>query len=364
MKVTVSRSLLSDALRKVQGLASGKGSLPILSNVKIEAADQKMKFTTTDLDLSVVAEITCNVVEGGAITLPAKLLSDAISRAAEGDVSIEVNEVDNKSIIKAGSSVFRITGLPATDFPTLPTDDGDETDFVLPQEVLKAMFRRTAYAMSQDDTRRILKGVHVIFENGYLSCVATDGRRLAIAEYHPDEAYQFSTTFTLPAKTVLEMNRNLGSTGNITFKMCKSQITATLDNGIVFYSKLLDDMFPNYKQVIPQGNDNVVEIDRAMLVAAIDRVGIFSEAHSMKFDIENGEIKLKSSTETGNGEESVPVKYDGEAIHATFNHAYILDVLKAVDDDEVKFAFADGTRPVIITSSLPGLALVMPLRIN
>ena len=226
------------------------------------------------------------------------------------------------------------------------------------------MFRRTAYAMSQDDTRRILKGVHVIFENGFLSCVATDGRRLAIAEYHPDEAYQFSTTFTLPAKTVLEMNRNLGSTGNITFKMCKSQITATLDNGIVFYSKLLDDMFPNYKQVIPQGNDNVVEIDRAMLVAAIDRVGIFSEAHSMKFDIENGEIKLKSFTETGNGEESVPIKYDGEAIHATFNHAYILDVLKAVDDDEVKFAFSDGTRPVIITSSLPGLALVMPLRIN
>ena len=112
MKVTVSRSLLSDALRKVQGLASGKGALPILSNVKIEAADQKMKFTTTDLDLSVVAEITCNVVEGGAITLPAKLLSDAISRAAEGDVSIEVNEVDNKSIIKAGSSVFRITGFP------------------------------------------------------------------------------------------------------------------------------------------------------------------------------------------------------------------------------------------------------------
>ena len=364
MKVTVSRSLLSDALRKVQGLASGKGALPILSNVKIEAADQKMKFTTTDLDLSVVAEITCNVVEGGAITLPAKLLSDAISRAAEGDVSIEVNEVDNKSIIKAGSSVFRITGLPATDFPTLPTDDGDETDFVLPQEVLKAMFRRTAYAMSQDDTRRTLKGVHVIFENGFLSCVATDGRRLAIAEYHPDEAYQFSTTFTLPAKTVLEMNRNLGSTGNITFKMCKSQITATLDNGIVFYSKLLDDMFPNYKQVIPQENDNVVEIDRIMLVAAIDRVGIFSEAHSMKFDIENGEIKLKSSTETGNGEESVPVKYDGEAIHATFNHAYILDVLKAIDDDEVKFAFSDGTHPVIITSSLPGLALVMPLRIN
>lgn len=364
MKVTVSRSLLSDALRKVQGLAAGKNAMPILSNVKIEAANQKMKFTTTDLDISVVAEIPCNVVSDGAITLPAKLLSDAISRAAEGDVSIDVNEAECKSVIKAGSSVFRIAGLPASDFPTLPSDEGDKTDFVLPQEVLKAMFRRTAYAMSQDDTRRILKGVHMVFEKGFLSSIATDGRRLAIAEYHPDEAYQFSMTFTLPGKTVLEMTRNLGNTGNITFKMCKSQITATFDNGIVIYSKMLDDTFPNYKQVIPQDNENAVVIDRALFVAAIERVGIFSEAHSMKFDIENGEIKLKSSTETGNGEESVPVKYDGPAIHTTFNHAYILDVLKSIDDDEVKFAFADGTRPVIITSTLPGLALVMPLRVN
>ena len=364
MKVTVSRSLLSDALRKVQGLASGKATVPNLSNVKIEAADKKIKFTTTDLDLSVVSEITCNVIEDGSVTLPAKLLCDAISRAAEGDVSIEVNEADCKAIIKAGSSVFRITGLPAVDFPTLPMVDGDATEFTLPQDVLRTMVRRTAYAMSLDDTRRILKGVHFVFGDGFLTCVATDGRRLALAEYHPDEPYKFEVAFTLPAKTVLEMNRNLGVTGNISFKMCKTQIMATLDNGIVFYSKLLEDLFPNYKQVIPQNNDKLVEIDRAMLIAAIDRVGIFSEAHSMKFDIENGEMKLKSSTETGNGEESVPVKYDGNAIHTTYNHAYILDVLKSIDDDEVKFIFSEDTHPVIIKSSLPGLALVMPLRIN
>ena len=364
MKITVSRSLLSDALRKVQGIAAGKNSMPILSNVKIEATEQKAKFTTTDLDLTVVNEIVCNVGEPGAITLPAKLLSDAIARAAEGDVMIEVDETSNKAVIKTGSSIFRLTGLPAAEFPTLPHTDTNEAEFSIPQEVLKSIFRRTAYAMSDDETRRILRGVNCKFQDGHLRCAATDGRRLGLAEYMPDEAFPFELEFTLPAKTVVEISKHLGTTGNVSFKKCGSQITLIFDNGMVLFSKLLEDAFPNYTQVIPKGNDKEVIIDRNMLVAAIERVGVFSEAHSMKFEIATNELQLSSSTETGKGEEAVPVKYDGEKIIATFNHAYILDVLKALDDDEVKMAFVDGTRPVVITSMTPGLAVIMPLRIN
>ena len=364
MKLTVSRSLLSDALRKVQGLAGGKNSLPILSNVKIEASDNKAMFTTTDLDITVVFDITCNVIEQGAITLPAKLLSDAIARAPEGDVSFEADESSCKAIIRAGSSIFKITGLPAADFPTLPANVGDEAEFSLPQEVLKSMFRRTAFAISQDDSRRTLKGIHVKFGEGFLTCVATAGRRLAVAEYHPDEAYSFAMEFTLPAKSVMELTKNLGSTGNVAFKMCASQITATLDNGIVIYSKLIDDAYPNYGAVIPKDNNNIVTVDRAALIASIERVGIFSEAYSMKFEFGNNELKLKSSTETNNGEETIPVKYEDETITATFNHEYILDALKSMDDDEVRLAFLDGTHPVVITGSMPGLVVVMPLRIN
>ena len=364
MKLTVSRSLLSDALRKVQGLAAGKGSLPILSNVKIEAREQKAKFTTSDLDLTVVVEISCSVVEDGAITLPAKLLNDAIARSTEGDVSITVDELNSKSTICAGSSTFKIAGLPATEFPTLPVSEGNEEEFSLPQDVLKSMFRRTQFAMSQDDTRRTLKGILVKFDEGYLTCVATDGRRLSAAEYHPEEAYPFSMSFILPAKSVLELMKNLGSTGNVVFKKCASQITAILDNGMVFYSKLIDDTYPNYKQVIPTGNDKDVIVDRALLISSIERVGIFSEAFAMKFDFAANELKLASSTETGKGEEIVPVKYEGEAISTTFNHHYILDVLKSIDDDEVKFSFMDGSRPVVISCSEPGIVVVMPLRVQ
>ena len=364
MKITVSRSLLSDALRKVQGLAAGKNSLPILSNVKIEAHDQKAKFTTTDLDITVVLDITCNVIEEGTITLPAKLLCAAIDRAPEGDVKIDVDEKTCKATILAGSSIFRITGLPAEDFPTLPVCDGDEQEFSLPQDVLKALFRRVVFAMSEDDTRRTLKGVFVKFADGFLSCVATDGRRLSVAEYHPDVPYPFSMNFILPAKSVLELIKNLGTTGNVAFKRCASQITASLDNGVIIYSKLMDDAYPNYAQVIPKDNDKIVIVDRAALIASIERVGIFSEAYSMKFEFANNELKLRSSTETNNGEETVPVKYEGEAISTTFNHAYILDALKSMDDDEVTLAFLDGTHPVVISCSTPGLVVVMPLRIN
>ena len=364
MKLTVSRSLLSDALRKVQSLASGKNSMQILSNVKIEAKGDKAKFTTTDLDMSVVIEIGCSVSEEGAITLPAKLMSDAIARAAEGDVLIEVDEATSKAVIRAGSSVFRLSGLPAAEFPKLPDVDDDATSFTIPQEVLKTLFRRTSYAMSKDDTRRILKGVHVKYANGFLTLVATDGRRLAVAEYHPETSFAFDMEYSLPEKAIVEMTRHLGNSGDISFTQGKTQMVATLNNGIIIYAKLLDDAFPSYAAVIPQNNDVEIAVDRNLLIGAIERVGIFSEANSMKFDIGDGMIRLSSSTDSGNSDEPVPVKYSGEAIHASFNHAYILDALKALDDDEVVFKFKDGQSPVSISCSTPGIAVIMPLRIN
>ena len=364
MNITVARSLLADALKKVQGLAATKSSLPILSNVKIEAQEQKVRFTTSDLDMTNVLEISCNVIEEGDITLPAKLLSDAIVRSPEGDISIKVDTKTCKATICAGTSTYKIAGLPATEFPPLPTFEGNEETFVIPQEVLKSMFRRTEFAMSQDETRRTLKGMLVKFDEGKLSCVATDGRRLSVAEYHPEEAYSISLSFILPAKSVYELMKNLGTTGNVAFKKCASQITATLDNGMVIYSKLIEDAYPNYAQVIPRNNTKEVLVDRVALISSIERVGIFSEAFAMKFDFASNELKLSSSTETDNGEEIVPVKYEGEPIATTFNHHYILEALKSMDDDEVKLAFLDGASPVILSCSQPGLVVVMPLRVQ
>ena len=361
MKITVSRSLLSDALRKVQGLAGGKG-MPILSNVKIEVKGDKARFTTTDLDLSVVVEISCNGIEEGAITLPAKLLSEAIARAPEGDVSLEADTTTNKAVIHAGSSTFRMTGLPATDFPMLPETEEEKVEFSMPQDTLKTLFRRTAYAMSTDDTRRGLRGVHMKFADGFLTMAATDGRRLAVMEYHPEQAYGFDMAITLPEKAVAEIMKHLGTTGDVSFSQSKMQMKITLDSGIILFSKLIDDVYPDFRRVIPQNNEIEIDVDRIALMSAIERVGVFSEAYAMHFDIANAEIGLSCSTEAGNSQEGVPVKYDGEALHTMFNHEYILDALKPMDDDVVKFSFSAEGGPIVIKGSDTGLVVVMPLR--
>lgn len=364
MKLTVSRSLLSDSLRKVQGLASGRNTMPILSNIKIEAFEQHVTFTSTDIDLTVITEMPCNVTGQGAVTLPAKLLCGAIDRAVEGDVSIDIDDKTCKAVIKSGNSVFRITGLSADEFPKLPEIKENSISFSIPQEVLKSLIRKTAFAISPEETRLALRGVHFEFADGFLTCAATDGRRLAVAEYHPEEAYDVTLKFTLPTKSVGEINKHLGTSGVVKITKNDSQITAALDNGVVMYSKIIDVDYPNYKMVIPKGNTKVVIVDREAFIDSVYRVGLFSEANSMKFEFANNEIKLSSSLDGGAGNDIIPAKYDGDTIEATYNHNFIIDALKSMDDDEVKFEFSTGAEPVIIKDSCPGLSIIMPLRVN
>lgn len=365
MKFSVSRGVLSDALRKVQGLASGKQSMPILGSVLINAKGQEVTFTTTDLDLSLIVGIPCNVQEEGAVALPAKLLSDAVARSADGDVSIEVDEKTAKAVILAGTSTFKLNGIPATEFPTLPKEDEDVQTFNIPQEVLKSLIRRTVFAVSKDDTRRTLKGELFKFAEGKLVVVATDGRRLACAEYEPATPYGFDLEFILPDKSIIEVNKNLGNSGDASFSMCKSQIVIQIEGGVTIYSKLIEDTYPNWTAVIPQNNDKEIKIDRIALIEAIDRVGVFAEAGSMQFEFSNNMLSLSSAlNELGDSHEPVPVKYEGEEIKTTFNHGYVLDVLKSLDDDEISLFFSSGSAPVLIKSSMPGLSIIMPLRIQ
>lgn len=365
MKFTVSRSLLADALKKVSGLASTKGTLPILSNVKMEAHGQSVTFTTTDLDLSIVVDIQSHVTEEGAITIPAKLLTDAVSRAVDGDILFEADVVSNSAVVKAGESVFRFKGMSAKDFPVLPENSGDVNSFELPQPVVKNLLRRTSFAMSQDDTRRTLQGVLFSFKDGKMTVVATDGRRLSCAEYQPETAFAQELDFIVPAKTTAEFCKHLGTSGKVEFSMAKSQMVAKFDSGVTLYSKLTDDTYPNWKQVVPKNNNICIPISREDLMSAIDRVGLFTDGTSMNFTLSEGQMKLTSSaTDFGDAVENVYVKYTGEEMYLVFNHQYILDILRASDDDTVNFCIKSPDAPIIIKDSQPGMFLVMPLRIR
>lgn len=364
MKFQITRSKFLEAIKSVQNIVVGKGSIPVLQNVLIEAKDGRLTMTTTDLDISILSFVDCEVVEPGATTLPVKLLFNSISKVVEGVVEITV-DAEERATIVAGSAKFRLTGLPSSTFPQLPKDE-DAFTYVLPQATVKEMFRKTAYAASQDDTRRTLKGVLMSFKDSQLTMVATDGRRLAMVHSEAEFPKDAEKDIVLPFKAVQELLRSLGSDGDIRFKVQKSQISFQLGS-IVIFSKVIEDTYPNYHQVIPKECAEKITVDRQLLLDALERANVMSmdESHSTKLIFEPNRLTVTSAaSEIGEAKDEVTIKYAGEKIEIMFNPTYVMDPLKAIDDDEVTINLNNGHSPAVIKCSVPFLYVLMPLRTN
>ena len=248
MKFKIARSNFLDSLKKVQNIVGSKGSMMILQNVLIEANDRQLFLTTTDLDISIRSVVPCEVEVEGSTTLPAKVLFNAVSKAAEGMIEVDVDGED-RAQITAGSALYKLSGMSVVDFPTLPQDQ-NSFEYVIPQMALRDMLRKTAYAASQDDTRKTLKGVLVSFRDGKVTMVATDGRRLALVEHEIELPENAQRDIILPTKVVAELQRSLSNDGDARITIEKSQVSFNLGDTRL-YSKLLDEIYPNYRQVIP-----------------------------------------------------------------------------------------------------------------
>jgi len=364
MKFKIIRSKLLDGLKSVQNVVAGKGSLPILQNVKIEAQDNSINLMTTDLDISIKAEVECEVLEKGETTLPVKLLFTSMTKAAEGEIEIDVDAQERASI-KAGSARFKLQGMPALEFPQLP-EGGEAYSYSIPKATVREMLRKTSYAASQDDTRRMLKGVLMSFKDEKLTMVATDGRRLALVEKELEFPKDAERDIVLPSKAVAELQRSLTTEGDLTIMVNKSQICFNL-SGVIIYSKLMDDVYPNYRQVIPAKCEQHIVVDRQLLLDALDRASVMTmdEAHSTKLIFEANTLTVSSAaSDIGEAKDEVPIKYAGERIEAMFNPTYVMDPLKAIDDDEITIDINDGHTPAVIKCSIPFLYVLMPLRIS
>ncbi len=365
MKFKIVRSKFFDGLKKVQNIVGGKGSLLIIQNVLIEAKDNAIVLTTTDMDMSIRSRVPCEVVEEGATTLPVKLLVNAIAKSPEGNIEIEVGAADC-AFISAGSAEFKLNGLPIADFPKLP-EDQHSFEYVLPQLVLREMLRKTAYAASQDDTRKTLKGVFVSFRDGKVTMVATDGRRLALVEHELEIPEDAQRDIVLPTKVVTELQRSLGNDGDVRITIEQSQICFNMGDTRL-YSKLIDEIYPNYRQVIPNNCNERVLVDRQLLLNAIDRVSVLAmdEQNSINLTFNENQLIVASSkaSEAGSARDIVPIKYDGPHIDIVFNPGYLMDPLKAIDEDEVAIELKDGTSPALVKCSIPFLYVMMPLRIS
>lgn len=364
MKFSILRSKFLEGLKAVQGIVGTKSQLQVLQNVLLEVDNNKLVMTTTDLEISITSISDCTTIESGKTTLPVKLLFNFISKVVEGNVEIAVDE-NNRATISAGSANFKLSGIEESAFPRLPVKD-ENFIYKLPQATLKEMLRQTAYAASQDDTRRTLKGVLMSFKDSKLTMVATDGRRLAMVEQEVEFPKDSEIDVILPFKAVQELQKSLTSDEEVTVKIEKSQISFSLGS-ISIYSKLIDEKYPNYNQVIPKECNEQIHVDRQLLLDALERASVITkdETHSTKLVFESNCLTVNSAaSDVGEAKDEVPIKYAGEKIEIMFNPDYIMDPLKAIDDDEVTINLINGHSPAMIKCSIPFLYVIMPLRAN
>lgn len=366
MKFKITSSKLASALRVVQGIVAGKAAVQIIQNVMLEAKDGTLSLLTTDLEITMRTVVPCEVALEGATTLPVKQLVDIVAKLDEGPVEIEVDEND-RAVLKSGRFIARISGLDVVDFPNLPPES-QTFEYVIPQIVLSSMLKRTSYAVSKDETRRTLRGVLMAFKEGKLTMVATDGRRLAMIDHEVDFPQTSEQEIVLPPKVITELLKTLSSDGEARIQAENNRIIIRLGDTTI-WSKLMADVYPNYKIVIPKNLLNPIAVDRMLLLKTLERVKVIAtgDTSSVKFSFSDGELTVSSnirSSEAGESKESFPVKYEGEPIEINFKPDYITDALRNLDDDEVNIAVAENFSSGTITCSIPFLYVVMALRMD
>ena len=375
MKAKIERATLLRCLSHVQSVVERRNTIPILSNVLIEA-DQSglVKVMATDLDLQVVEGLKANAVETpGAITVSAHLLFDIARKLPDGsEVSLEV--ADNRMVVKAGRSRFQLPTLPRDDFPVIV--EGDlPTSFELPAKTLAEMIDRTRFAISTEETRYYLNGIffHVTDEDGgVLKAAATDGHRLARFTLARPEGAEGMPDVIVPRKAVAELRKLLEEApeGNVRLDLSPSKIRFTFggEGGVVLTSKLIDGTFPDYNRVIPTGNDKLLKVDPKSFFAGVDRVATIAteKTRAVKMGLDTDKVTLTvTSPDNGNAAEEVPAQYSSESLEIGFNAAYLKDVLNQIDSDTVELHFADAGAPTLIRQdeASPALYVLMPMRV-
>ena len=364
MKFSIVRSKFLDALQTVQNVVTAKGSLQILSNALIHAEGNQLCITTTDLDISERCFVECEVEQPGSTTLPIRRLASIIRELDEGKILVEVNE-DDVASVQSGSSYFKIIGLPTRDFPPVPATEG-KFCYRIDQGAFREMLRKTSYAVSLDETRRVLNGVLLAFKENKLTMVATDGRRLALVEHEIEFPPEAEVEMVLPTKAVSELMRILSNDGDLKIYAQKNQVIFELGT-TTLSSKLIDGVYPNYRQVIPGGCEERVVIDRELLLSALRRVSVVTtdKSNATRLTFSANQLTISTNTpDVGEGRDTVPVKYAGKEVSIIFNPEYVMDPLKNIDDDEIFIELNDGHSPALLKCSIPFLYVLMPLRIS
>ncbi len=364
MDFKVTKSALLEGIQIVQNAVSQKSSLPILSNVLLEAEASGLKITATDLDLGICATVPIEVTLPGAITVPARKFFDIIKTLPEeSDIYVSMKK-NNFVSIRSGKANFKIIGLPKEEFPQLLFKNKDQ--IVLESGIFKKMMNLTDFAMSRDDTRFVLNGILLSVKGDKLTMVATDGRRLAAVSQKLAKKTLFQTEIIVPLKTVQEAKRLLSEQGDVEIGFGENQVKIQFQTSYIL-SRLIEGEFPNYEKVIPQKSLKEIKVSRNEFLSAAQRASIFTDQDSMAIKLNINKKKMTISKNTpylGEAREELDVDYSGdEDMEIGFNPKYLIDVLKNLDDQEIIFEVEDANKPGVLRKGEEYTYVVLPMQL-
>lgn len=373
MEIVLEKDEFLKSLQKIQGLVERKVTMPILSHCLIETREDRILITATDLEILMYTETKCKIKKSGQLAAPARKLFEIVRDLPEDNLNLRWKEGYFLEIT-SGKSLFRISALPADEFPKLSIETEEHVG--LKSELIKRLIDRTFFAISTDETRPNLNGIYFeILKPDILRAVGTDGHRLSYHEERVDEEklkrlLLFSSKkngIIIPRKGVQEIRRLIADEEEIQISLRPTGIRiATGQTTLLVRS--LDAEFPEYKQVIPKENNNRARIKRQQALEAIKRVSIISteRTKAIKFEFRDKNLKISSvNPDVGEAEEEIDIEYTGEKIIIAFNAKYIIDVLERSETEDFLMEMKDELSPTLIrfTGEDNNLNIIMPMRI-
>lgn len=374
MKLTIERAALLTALTHTQSVVERRNTIPILSNVLVDADEGKLRFTATDLDLAIVDHAEAEISTPGSTTTPAHTLYDIVRKLPEGaqiELTFGEEAGETRVSLSAGRSSFLLPCLPKEDFPVMAEGELPH-NFTLSSNVLTNIIDKTRFAVSTEETRYYLNGIYLhaaeISAQPVLRAVATDGHRLAQINVPLPEGAADMPGIIVPRKAVAELRKLIDEEGiDIGVSLSESKIRFQV-GGSVLTSKLIDGTFPDYQRVIPEGNDKIMEVDAKVFAEAIDRVSTVSteKSRAVKMSLEEGKATIAAnSPDNASASEEIVVDYNADDIEIGFNSRYLLDIASQIDGGTAQFVMADAVSPTLIkdAGNADALYVLMPMRV-
>ena len=365
MKFSIPREALLAPIAQVVNVVERRQTLPVLANFLIEAVEDGLRITGTDMEVELVARAKADVAQTGSITVPARKLVD-ICRALPDGVQMNIQLNDDKLAIHAGRSRFTLSTLPASEFPS--SDQSESlASYQVSQGKLRRLVDKTSFAMAHQDVRHYLNGLLLEFRGDQLRAVATDGHRLALSEMDADLPGE-PRSLIVPRKGVMEINRILEDIDE-PLNVIVGQGFLRIDRErIIMTTKLIDGRFPDYEAVIPMATDNALMANRSDMIDALQRAAILSNEkyRGVRLDMEPGTVRVVAhNPQQEEAVEEIEAEHNFDQLKVGFNVNYLLDALHAIDGDQVRVALRDANSSCLVTAidSDSVRQVVMPLKL-